>query len=129
MSGLRIATAQFPVSNDPAINCGTIMDQIEIASGLGARAVLFPECALTGYPGHQGLRAGDIDWSIVRREIDQLQIAAARRGLWLIVGAARTTSRGKAKLANSLLVISPEGEIVANYDKRRLYGRDFDAFE
>ena len=48
---LRTACWSFTASADPAANAVEVRRGIDAAAAAGARVLLTPECALTGYPG------------------------------------------------------------------------------
>ena len=84
----------------------------------GSRVVLFPEATLTSYyfPYLVGLAASDVE-SALRRVCD----AARKLDLWTIAGTIRRTPDRFLNLAH---VIAPTGEIVHEYAKVQMAGRD-----
>src|SRR5262245_55583620 len=96
LARIRIGTCQFAVSKDAALNRRTIVALIEEAHEKGAQAVLFPECALSGYPGHDGLESSSLDWDLIGHELAEIQRESAAHGIWTLLGSARRLStRGK----------------------------------
>ncbi|WP_091636430.1 carbon-nitrogen hydrolase family protein [Micromonospora peucetia] len=118
---MTIATAQPPVTCDPAANGTAIRTLMRQAHERGAALVHFPEGALSGYAGQakQHFSAWNVDWTLVRQELDATRVLAAKLGLWVIVGSNHRLSDGH-RPHNSLYVISHRGDIVDRYDKRYL---------
>ena len=64
---MRIAAAQFPVSGSIQNNFEQMKSLIERAAERQVRLLLFPECALTGYPPYDLAKAADADVQMVTR--------------------------------------------------------------
>ena len=47
---MKIAAYQFAVTSDIDINFDTVVKAVRAATEKGIELVIFPECALTGYP-------------------------------------------------------------------------------
>ncbi|MBA4012646.1 MAG: carbon-nitrogen hydrolase family protein [Phenylobacterium sp.] len=119
---LRIAIAQTPVGFDPRANGAAIRAQMRQAAEAGARLIQFTEGAMSGYPSGEGKRvlAGwDVDWAVLRDELEATSALAAELGLWAVVGANHPLTPPN-RPHNSLYVISDRGELVGRYDKRLL---------
>jgi predicted amidohydrolase len=91
---------------------------IEAAAQQGSRVVLFPEANLTGYYFPYAV---ELDPARVEDALDQTRAAAARHHLWVIAGTLRRTHDRFLNLAH---VINPSGEIVHEYAKVHMAGRD-----
>ena len=131
---LRVAVAHVLVTPDvpDAAAIGAARDRIlagiEQAAGDGARLVLFPEGTLA-YPSKRLLsrtapELGEADWtradwSAMAEARGAIQHEAARRRVWVVVGAPHPLSEGR-RPHNSLYVIADSGDIVDRYDKRFL---------
>ncbi|HZO83614.1 MAG TPA: carbon-nitrogen hydrolase family protein [Verrucomicrobiae bacterium] len=114
---LAVATVQMRSTRDLADNVARIEKHIKDCAGKGARVVVFPECALTGY----------FEDAIEQLSADALadaekKVAAAceAAGVYAIVG---TPTREGKKLLNSAVVFSPTGKIIERYHKIQLAER------
>ena len=119
-SPIRIAAAQFPVSGDIERNVRYIRQQITSAASENAVVVQFPETALSGYAPNHWKALGDFPWGMLADHTERVCEFASEHRVWVILGSMR---RVQDQLPRSCLhVISDGGEIVASYDKQRLYG-------
>jgi len=114
---LRIAIAQMPLTADAAQNGTLIRKHMREAAEAGARLVLFPEGALSGYAKTQIANWGDVDWRAVHSQLESIAALAKRLHLWVVVGSAHPLTPPHWP-HNSLYIISDAGEIVNRYDKR-----------
>ena len=99
-------------------NLETALHYIGEAARAGSRVVLFPEANLNGYYFPQLLELPPED---VERALGRVRAAAKERGIWVIAGTIRKTPDRFLNLAH---VIAPSGEIVHEYAKVNLAGRD-----
>lgn len=119
---LRIAIAQTTVTFDPRINGAEIRTQMRRAAEAGVRLIQFTEGAISGYPSGEGKRAlagWNVDWAVLREELEATAALAADLRLWTVLGSNHPLTPPN-RPHNSLYVISDEGELVARYDKRLL---------
>lgn len=115
---LQVSCVQLHWARPLKVNLERTLHYIRAASALGTRVVVFPEAHLTGYyfpdvielPTHE-----------VEAALDRTCEAAAEEGVWVIAGTLRRTSDRYLNLAH---VIAPSGEIVHEYAKVHLAGRD-----
>lgn len=119
MRQTRIAIAQTPITADPVENGTVIRTQMRAARGLGARLVQFPECAASGYVKSEIRNWSDVDWTLLRSELEKTSALAAELGLWVVVGSAHPLAPG-TRPHNSLYVIDDHGVLSDRYDKRFL---------
>lgn len=111
-----IAAAQFTARPlDIAGNAATIATLIREAGARGARVVVFPELALTGYefdalrdPSQYVLTAGDPRLTVIRTACREAGVAA-------LVGCPGRAAHDTATI--SAFVIGPEGTVLTRYDK------------
>lgn len=114
---LPIAAVHFHPSPDIRTNGQHIRDLMRQASAAGARLVQFAEGAMSGYVKAQITDWAQVDWAILRDELEQTATLAGSLGVWAVVGSAHPlTSPNRPH--NSLYVISDAGELVGRYDKR-----------
>lgn len=115
---LQVSCVQMPWAKPLSHNVARTLHHIPLAAAEGSRVVLFPEANLTGYYFPEVLKLSADD---VQRALDRTRQAAADAGIWVIAGTLRPTSD---RLLNLAHVISPKGEIVHEYAKVHMAGRD-----
>jgi omega-amidase len=81
----------------------------------GAQLLVLPEMCTTGFTMEAATQAELPDGPSTRALAD----VARRYGLWLIAGVAL---RRGARFVNTALAFSPAGDVVATYEKQRLFG-------
>lgn len=118
----RAGLIQTCAGRDMARNLGTVSDMIRDAQARGAEFVSTPEMTNIIETDRPRLRA------LARPESEDLSVAAfgalARElGLWLHVGSLALKGDGQ-RLVNRSLLFSPDGRIVARYDKLHLFDVD-----
>jgi predicted amidohydrolase len=121
MKSLRVATCQFAVEADISHNRRAILRQMEEAAAAGADVVHFSETALSGYAGVDIPETNALDWNELIAATRDVQAAARRLRLWVLLGSTHRLS--SAKPHNSVYVIDHRGDIVERYDKRFCTGR------
>jgi predicted amidohydrolase len=117
MTGIRIAIAQPRITADARKNGAEVRRQMELAAAGKARLVQFPEGLLSGYAKEQIEDWADVDFDVVRAELEQIMALAAKLKLWVVLGSAHPLTPPN-RPHNSLYVISDTGRIVDRYDKR-----------
>ena len=122
-SSLRFAASQFPVSKNIESNCRYILKHMRQASDEGVDIVHFPEAALPGYIGRDISTFSNFDWKALNKHTEKVKASARNLKMWVVVGSCRQVPNSR-KPRNCLHIISREGEVVASYDKRRLYGKE-----
>lgn len=113
---LTIATCQFPIGANVRDNARHILKQISGAAKRGAKAVHFPEAALSGYAGIDFESHAGFDWELLRECAETILEQARACNVWVILGSAHRLS-GRNKPHNSLYIISDRGRLVDRYDK------------
>lgn len=114
---LRIAIAQLPITADVHENSDRVQKAMREAAQGSARLIQFPEGMLSGYAKHQIADWKDVDWQIVREELETIMTLAAELKIWVVLGSAHPLTPPNWP-HNSLYVISDKGKIVNRYDKR-----------
>ena len=114
---VRIATAQSLIAADPRRNGEHIRELMRRARAAGARLVHFPEGALSGYVKAQIHDWNEVDWDLVRRELDLTARLSGELGIWTVLGCNHPGESAQRPY-NSLVVISDGGDVVGRYDKR-----------
>lgn len=117
---MTIAVAQAPQSADMGENLRVIAHFISLAGKARAGALVFPECALTGYGPQYHESSSTFDPDAIEAGVQEARDLARASGLALFIGCALPLEGG---WANSLLCLQ-RGEAATRYDKLHLYGRD-----
>jgi predicted amidohydrolase len=118
-SGVAIAVAQFAPIDDAVDNLATIRSLCEAAMGRGAKLVVFPEYSSYFSPT---LGQGFVDAAepIDGPFIQGVRALATELGVHLVVGLVERTDE-LARFSNTLVAVSPRGDILAIYRKLHLY--------
>lgn len=115
---LRVAAGQAEsVPGDPAANVATAVSLVAAAAERGARVLVLPELFLTGYAPASWAAEGTLTTDDPR--LEPLRAAAGDRDVVVVVGAA--VRRAADRFTLSLLVVDPDGEVTAPYDKQHLF--------
>jgi len=113
-STLTVAAVQMRSSRDLSNNVAQIKGFIREAASKGARVVVFPECASTGY-------FEDVITNVTATKLAEAELAVAdacrEAGVYVVLG---TPYREGEKLFNSAVVINPSGRVVGRYHKIQL---------
>ena len=117
MKSLRVATCQFSVEGDIEHNRRWILKQIDESAHQGADLVHYSECALSGYAGVDIPRIECLDWDRLVAATMDIQQAARRHKVWVLLGSTHQLSAGH-KPHNCVYVINADGRMVDRYDKR-----------
>lgn len=115
-----VAVAQFAPGDDEAANLDAIRRLAESAASRGALLVVFPEYSSYFTPG-----LGP-DWvehaqSVHGPFVRALAEIAAELGIHLVAGMIELVPGETERVANTLVAVSPDGELVAHYRKIHLY--------
>ncbi len=115
---LQVSCVQMHWAKPLDFNLERTLRYIRAAADCGSRVVLFPEANLTSYyfPYIQ-----ELDQARVEESLAQACAAAAEHDIWVIAGTIRKTTDRHLNVAH---VISPGGEIVYEYAKVNMAGRD-----
>ena len=121
---MRLAAYQFAVCGDLEYNLDIIKRATAQAAENKADLIIFPECALTGYPPRDIAASDKIDADAVAKAVRELQSMADDHGIHIIVGTVDCVG---SEYRNRAYLLSP-GRDRQWYDKRALYGWDEDNF-
>ncbi|MDQ1562271.1 MAG: deaminated glutathione amidase [Actinomycetota bacterium] len=118
-SAVAIAVAQFAPLDDAADNLATIRSLCEAAVGRGAKLVVFPEYASYFSPT---LGQGFVDAAepLDGRFIQGVRALAIELDVHLVVGLVERIDE-PSRFSNTLVAVSPRGDILATYRKLHLY--------
>ncbi|MCA0857641.1 carbon-nitrogen hydrolase family protein [Phaeobacter italicus] len=121
---MRAALLQITSTDQPPENLRIVTRMIEEAVAGGAGFVLTPEVTncLSSSRKHQH--------SVLYHEDEDPTLAAlrkeaARHGIWLLIGSLGVKTHDEdERFANRQILIDPQGEIVARYDKIHMFDVD-----
>lgn len=119
-----VGAHSFPVTGDGEHNFSTICAAVERVAEAGAELLLFPECALTGYPPRDIPSSAAVDFPRLAEMHAALHKLSDARNLALIVGSMVPAENG---VRNAVMIFRP-GEEPLIYAKRALWGWDRDNF-
>ena len=111
-ASLRIAAVQMEIADDLEVNLARIRHGIQDASNAGARLVLFPETALSGFSREV---IAQLDWLQLRQAEQSIADLAKQNDLYVLFGSV-TQNEGE-KPYNSAVLIGPEGRQITRYHK------------
>lgn len=118
---MRAALLQMTSSDDPIENLSTMQDMMRDAAGQGADFVLTPEvCNCVSLSrSHQTHVLTSEDQDVV---LQGLQSTALDLGLWVLAGSLAVKSNPpETRFANRSILIDPQGQITARYDKMHMF--------
>ncbi|MBO4888349.1 MAG: carbon-nitrogen hydrolase family protein [Firmicutes bacterium] len=121
---MKIGAFQFNVTGNAEENFSHIKKGIEEAERAGVRLLLFPECAVTGYPPHCIRSSSDVDLEQTDRIHEKIRMLAEKTCMYIVVG---TIVCGNSHYFNRAIVFMPHGK-TETYSKRALWGWDRENF-
>jgi predicted amidohydrolase len=101
---------------DKPANLATIAERLQQAAAAGARLVVFPECAVTGYCFESKEEAWPHAETLPGPSTERLAAQCKALGVWAVVGLLE---RDGDRLFNACALIGPEG-LKAGYRKAHL---------
>lgn len=119
-----VGAYQFPVSGSVEDNFQYIQKGIMQAANGGVRLLVFPECALTGYPPRDIPSSAAVDFAKIESIHESLQAQAVEHHMFLVVG---TILQECGQFFNCAICFRPDGQRDI-YRKRALWGWDRDHF-
>ena len=118
MAQMKIAAIQMTSGDDVAANIAAAEGLIAQAARGGARLAALPENAF--YMRREGtVRHPDVAMS-AHAGVQAMLRQAKELGVWILIGSIRALEAGEKPFNRSVLV-SPQGEIAAQYDKLHLF--------
>ena len=122
---MKIGAYQFAVTGDIRQNFACIEQAILATARQKVRLLVFPECALTGYPPTKAPAPAAIDFDAVAACLTRLQALARQHDMYLLVGSVLKEG---GIFYNGLVFLAPDNKAYAPYYKRALWGWDKDNF-
>jgi predicted amidohydrolase len=121
LGAMRVAVVQMTSTDDLAANLAAASAFVSEAAEAGAALVALPEnFAYLRREGQAIPCAQDLDGEIVAR----LRALAREGGLWLLGGSFPERIPGDARVHNTSVLCSPDGELAAVYRKIHLFDVD-----
>ncbi|MGR3748834.1 MULTISPECIES: carbon-nitrogen hydrolase family protein [unclassified Paracoccus (in: a-proteobacteria)] len=117
---LKVGLVQLNVSDDPIANLSQTIPLIRQAAAEGAQLVLTPEATNILSPDRKRqdavlhVQAKDPTLSALRSE-------ARAAGIWLLIGSLALKSDDGDRFVNRSILIDPEGDVAASYDKLHMF--------
>lgn len=121
---IRIGSFQFAVTKDIDNNYRMVEKAVIEAACKGVNLLVFPECALTGYPPHDFKHPQDVDYDRLDIIYTSLENLAKEHNMHILIG---TIVKKSYHFYNAALLFYPDGR-KGEYDKRALWGWDSDHF-
>ncbi len=115
---LQISCVQMHWAKSLEFNLDRTLHYISSAAEAGSRVVLFPEANLTSY---YFPFVAELDQAAVLAALERTCAAAGEQNIWVIAGTIQKTTDRFLNLAH---VINPNGDIVHEYAKVNMAGRD-----
>jgi predicted amidohydrolase len=114
---LTVALGEYDIGwHDPALSLQRAGEIARQARAAKADLLAFPEMCVTGFT----MEAEEFAEPEDGQSIKAMSRIAAENQLWIVAGASMRKDDGR--FVNTALVFSPKGELVASYDKQRLFG-------
>lgn len=111
---LKVAVVQMRSSWNLDDNVARITNSIHACARKGARAVVFPECAMSGYFAEAITKLSAAQLTAAAQQVTE---ACRQAGVYAVVG---TPWHESDKVFNSVLIIAPTGKVIERYDKIQL---------
>ena len=89
VDGMRIGAYQFPVTGKPGENLAHMEKGIVQAKEAGVELLVFPECAVTGYPVLSYPSVAEADLAGAEAAHARIREMAAASGITVITGTIR----------------------------------------
>ncbi len=121
---MLIEAYQFAIAKNITANFAIMKKAILQAVHRGVKVLVFPECALTGYPPYDMEKASLVEFDKLACVCEQLQTMVNDNSIYVIAG---TITKQDDNYYNSAMVFSPFKERIV-YNKRALWGWDKENF-
>lgn len=121
---MLIGAYQFAITKNINANFEIIKKAILQATHRGVKLLVFPECALTGYPPHDIEKSSFVEFGKLACVYEQLQNMVDDNYIYVIVG---TITKEDDNYYNSAIVFIPYKKRIL-YNKRALWGWDKENF-
>jgi predicted amidohydrolase len=123
MKKIRLATAQFELTDNVDRNLEAILGLSRKAGAEGSRLIVFPECAVSGYPGGDMGDLSGVDPDKVQEALQRISLQAAELRIYIAAGVALPLDSHQG-WANTLVVFDDSGRQACSYSKTALTHSD-----
>jgi predicted amidohydrolase len=114
----KLAVAQIEVvQGDVAGNVARCVASVDEAAAKGARMLVLPECAITGYAFEDAEAAQRAAVEVEGAALDSLRMRCAELGVYCVVGLIE---RVGVEIANAAVLFDDRGELAGMYRKAHL---------
>lgn len=121
---MKIGAYQFAVSDDIDQNLNIMIGAIEQAGQNEIKLLVFPECALTGYPPRDIKNSAAVDFDQCELAYKKIQNIVVENDVSVILGSI---TKNCDKYFNTAVLFTPDEKIMT-YHKRALWGWDKNNF-
>lgn len=118
LNALQVSCVQMHWAKSIEFNLQSTLRYVKAAADRGSRVVLFPEANLTSYYFPYAV---ELPPHSVQAALGKVREAAAENDIWAIVGSIQ---KAPDRFLNLAHVIDPNGEVVHEYAKINMAGRD-----
>jgi deaminated glutathione amidase len=125
---MKIAIHQMCSGMDPRQNCADMVKAIHQSARAGAAMYFAPEMSVLLDRDRSRAR-GHIVPEAELQHLAEISNAAREAAIWVHLGSVPVVHESSGKFANRTLVIGPDGQIQARYDKMHLFDVDLSSGE
>lgn len=118
---ITIAAVQYKTDMSIEKNFNKIKSYVEEAVEKNVRLILFPECALCGYPPIEIPSLYEIDFVEQNKYLNKVDELSKKHGIYIALGYIH---RKDEQFFDSVKIFSPHQEELPIYHKRALWGYD-----
>ncbi len=105
---MRIGAYQFAVTGVIENNLAAVQRAVSQANDRGVELLIFPECALTGYPPYTIKDPSSVDFQKLSHALNQLQETCDSNNMHIITGSV---TRENERFYNSAILFAPGKEM------------------
>jgi deaminated glutathione amidase len=117
---MKIAIHQMCSGIDPAKNCIDMVEAVYQSSLSGAAMYFAPEMSLL-LDRERGRASPNISAEPDNGALKKIAMAAKEASIWVHTGSVPVCDESSGKFTNRSIIIGPDGEIRARYDKMHLF--------
>lgn len=119
MTTFKASAVQMTSGDDMQTNIASAEMLVGEAVAAGAQFIALPENAF--YMRREGtVRHPDVPMT-EHAGVQAMQRLANAHGVWVLIGSIRALEAGQAKALNRSVLIGPQGQVAAHYDKLHLF--------